>query len=263
MDAEQRSYGAMLRRRREELGLTLDDLATRTRIRKTYLQALEQENLQTLPGNAYVVGFLRIYARQLGLSEKTLLEALPGRVARCAESGAGTAGENHRSGHGKTPGKKAGGRLLFLLLVLLLSAGGYAYFRFARAGASPSQTPPAAVVSPTVVQPSPPPMSQPTPAAPVPAGSDAQVPAIIDLPMASASRNAIRMVAIGTGIVKVALDGQETREYPLQPGQVLNWKVTRTLAVEQSVPGLVKIQIEDQEVATGDQPTFLLRVVAR
>ena len=75
---KQSGFGAVLRQRREELGLSINDLAASTRIRKTYLQALEEENLQLLPGAAYEIGFLRIYARQLGLPVAPLLAALEG-----------------------------------------------------------------------------------------------------------------------------------------------------------------------------------------
>lgn len=262
-DLNHRGYGTALRRRREELGLTLDDVATQTRVRKTYLQALEQENLQVLPGNAYVVGFLRIYARQLGLAEKPLLAILTGAEGD-ADASPATAGSDGRrpSSKGGDAGRR-GGRLLLLLLLLLFVGGGYAYFRFATDPAPPSAKPPVPVAAPAPAPASAPPAPAPPAEPPAAASAEAQPPLIIELPAPSAGGSVVRMVATGAGSIKVALDGQETREYPLQAEQVLNWKVTRSLAIEQSVPGLVKVSVGDQEIALADQAAFVLNIMSR
>lgn len=61
------SLGAVLRARREELGLSLADVEAWLRIRIIYLEALETGDIAILPGTAYAVGFLRTYADALGL----------------------------------------------------------------------------------------------------------------------------------------------------------------------------------------------------
>lgn len=73
--------GAILRRRRQELGLTLQTLAERTRIRRGYLEALEQDQADVFPGNAYREGFLRTYAGVLGLTVDDLPERKPQRYS--------------------------------------------------------------------------------------------------------------------------------------------------------------------------------------
>jgi hypothetical protein len=59
--------GALLRGAREKQHLTLPEVADQTRIKLQYLEALEEEHFTNLPGVAYVTGFLRNYARYLGL----------------------------------------------------------------------------------------------------------------------------------------------------------------------------------------------------
>ena len=59
--------GADLRAARERLGLSLPDIATHLRIRLPYLAAIEAGRIGELPGNAYAVGFVRTYAKALGL----------------------------------------------------------------------------------------------------------------------------------------------------------------------------------------------------
>lgn len=65
--------GAQLRAAREARELTLEDIERTTRIRAKYLQALEEENFDVLPGVVYVRGFLKSYARELGLDPEPLL----------------------------------------------------------------------------------------------------------------------------------------------------------------------------------------------
>ncbi|GAN99874.1 hypothetical protein Gxy13693_033_048 [Komagataeibacter xylinus NBRC 13693] len=68
------SVGDILRARREELGWKLPDVAAWLRIRLPYLEALEAGRPGELPGSAYAVGFLRTYAKALGLEAEQLVE---------------------------------------------------------------------------------------------------------------------------------------------------------------------------------------------
>lgn len=66
-------FGEQLQAGRRELGLTLEQVAERTRIRKPFIEALEAERVRELPGgDAYVLGFLKTYARLLGLDAEAL-----------------------------------------------------------------------------------------------------------------------------------------------------------------------------------------------
>jgi cytoskeleton protein RodZ len=61
------SVGHLLRTTREGLGWDLRDVAAALRIRPEYLEALERNTVEGLPGVAYATGFLRAYADYLGL----------------------------------------------------------------------------------------------------------------------------------------------------------------------------------------------------
>lgn len=65
--------GAYLQRHRDERGLSLDDVETLTRIRRTYLEAMEAGDWEALPPGAYTRGFLRNYARALGVSRASVM----------------------------------------------------------------------------------------------------------------------------------------------------------------------------------------------
>jgi cytoskeleton protein RodZ len=66
--------GQSLREARSALGLDLEELEKRTKIRARYLSALEEERWDALPGSAYTRAFLRTYAQFLGLDGELLVE---------------------------------------------------------------------------------------------------------------------------------------------------------------------------------------------
>ncbi|HXF64741.1 MAG TPA: helix-turn-helix domain-containing protein [Caldilineaceae bacterium] len=68
------SLGAMLRERREAMGVTLAEVEVATRIRQKYLSALEAEEWHLLPGEVVGRGFLRNYADYLGLDPNEVME---------------------------------------------------------------------------------------------------------------------------------------------------------------------------------------------
>lgn len=66
--------GDTLRAARRQQGRTLADAAAETRVRETYLAALEEEDFAAVGGDVYVKGFLRSYARYLGIDPNPLLD---------------------------------------------------------------------------------------------------------------------------------------------------------------------------------------------
>lgn len=63
------SIGDFFKQVRETKGLTLDDVASKTRIHPEFLMALEEGNYAKLPDQVFAKGFVRSYARSLGLDE--------------------------------------------------------------------------------------------------------------------------------------------------------------------------------------------------
>ncbi len=68
------TLGQYLSSARELKGLDLHDAAQQTRISIQYLRALEQEDFAKLPGEVFVRGFLKNYAKFLGLPEEDVLK---------------------------------------------------------------------------------------------------------------------------------------------------------------------------------------------
>ena len=63
------SFGARLKREREQRKITLDDVSVSTKIGTRFLLALEEEHFDQLPGGIFNKGFVKAYARHLGIDE--------------------------------------------------------------------------------------------------------------------------------------------------------------------------------------------------
>lgn len=70
--------GQILRQTREDKGLSLAQAEEATKIRSTYLQALEEGDFERLPAPVYVRGFLKNYANFLGLNAEEVLALYEG-----------------------------------------------------------------------------------------------------------------------------------------------------------------------------------------
>ena len=71
--------GAELRNAREQLGLTVSEVAHHLKLAPRQVEALEEERFEQLPGVTFVRGMLKTYARLLHLEPEPLLERLAGR----------------------------------------------------------------------------------------------------------------------------------------------------------------------------------------
>ena len=69
--------GAALRRERLRQELSLSDIAGQTRISERYLEAIEQENFESLPGVLFARNFVRQYASALKVDPEPMLAELP------------------------------------------------------------------------------------------------------------------------------------------------------------------------------------------
>lgn len=69
--ADAASLAEGLKAAREATGRTLTDLADITRVRREYLAALEEAAFDRLPSRPFAIGYVRAYARALGLDEET------------------------------------------------------------------------------------------------------------------------------------------------------------------------------------------------
>lgn len=67
------TFGKILRTERESQGIDLETASEATKIRKHYLNALEEENFEILPARVYAIGFVASYARFLHLNPDAMV----------------------------------------------------------------------------------------------------------------------------------------------------------------------------------------------
>lgn len=217
------TIGAALTQAREALGLTVQDVSLRTKIRGDYLRALENDAWEALPERTFTRAYLQRYAQELGLDPEPLLsrldQALPPDPAAVRGDVAGRSelkrGETRRSEAGRrleqglastqtrparavpAPSPARTFPLPPLLLGLLLLGGGAAYWAVTRQenGAAPAQQ--------TTVQP---------PTAPVTGGTD---PANTEPAPSAAESVNLSVSSVPTG-ARVYLDNRDLGVTPLQ-----------------------------------------------
>ena len=74
------SIGERLRRAREARAMSLDDVASQTRIPMRHLQHIEQEEWDALPAPTYAIGFTRNFATAVGLDGPAVANELRDRI---------------------------------------------------------------------------------------------------------------------------------------------------------------------------------------
>lgn len=67
------TIGRSLQQAREAKGFTMGDVQRITKIRTSYLEALEAGHFSSLPGNAYTRAFIRTYASGIGVDAQPFL----------------------------------------------------------------------------------------------------------------------------------------------------------------------------------------------
>jgi len=80
--SQETTLGRLLRTSREERHIDLDAVVKATKVRRHYLEALENEDWGALPSQVFVKGFLRSYAEFLGLDKDMLLDYYQKAVPR-------------------------------------------------------------------------------------------------------------------------------------------------------------------------------------
>lgn len=119
--------GDRLRLAREAAGLSLADVATRTRITQRHLSAIEKSDFSELPGRTYVTGFARAYARAVDLPEAEVGAA----VRRELEEDAYGARPLYEAYEPTDPARLPTARMTWtLVIVALLLASVYGVWRF-------------------------------------------------------------------------------------------------------------------------------------
>lgn len=247
------SPGAILRRCREFHGITLEEASETTKIGISHLKALEGDQIREFANQAYLKGFLRIYATYLGLNSDDVarmydkLFGVPSAKADTARSSTDSSRPQHRL----FPLKK----LLFPALLLALILITATFFKL----------PPA----PLVRQPQP--TAIPLPPAPSSAvhkaqssirvkkaGQDSLFPQSerhsVELENTEKTATSKRSTDAGrwfilkikvtqNGTLAATVDGSIPQRYELAVGDIIEWKAEKKVSLELSNAGGVDVEL--------------------
>ncbi len=213
------TLGQELKRLREERGINLHQIADATHIGVRFLQAIENDSYDILPGGIFNRAFVRKFAKYVGLDEE---QALAMYERQLEEMGGEEAPRSNYLRAEEFEEKQPGNSwLLSGIMFLLLCAGGYAaasYFRNQQHNANGSaiaQTSPTPEPSPTV--------TPETSASPSSTASPEVSPSPDASPVANATPATGLLVQLtattGECWISVKPDGQNTQQALLKAGE--------------------------------------------
>lgn len=287
METPAQKLGQQLQAKREQLGFSLKDVAQHTRIRRVYLESMEQGLLEELPGQAYITGFVRVYARHVGLDSNDLLALLdvPQDVETTQTPDSDSEDSSRTTAKGQDPAGKGWGAFV-LGFIVVLALGGLFYFlpSFFSSEApvetiaedpvkaqetETSHSPDVVVVAestavtttePTIESTSAPLIeSEPEPVLEAVVTPVEEKPAQDPLPNIPQAGASLRMLALAESSLIIYVDEREPHEYKLYDGLDLTWKVKKTVRVEMTEPGVAQFWLGRQELPIKTLGSFQLQ----
>ncbi len=215
--------GQLLRAARQERGLSLEDAERGTRIRRELLEALEADDYPRLPPSVYVRGFIRTYARWLGLDPEEVVGLFPGSP---------TVPEFRPLATVRNPEPTWAGRFLAGLVVVALLVLGYGVVKLAgTAGPVPA---PAGLPAPTTAPaPTPPPQPTPTP--------------VVD-------QVQVQLRVVERAWVAVTVDNQQVFQGILEVGDTRTWTGRQRVAIRCGNAGGVEVYLNGRRLGLLGRP---------
>lgn len=240
---ERQRIGETLRAARLAKGVSLDEAAAATRIRRSALQALEADDVDALPAAVYTRGFLINYARYLGLLAEELVEEYD-RQQREREEPPAMEDQGEQVRRSSFFSAK-----LLWALALIIALGvisNFVYQEFLSAGPPPAATPqeeatPTSVPSPVVELP---PLLTPT-AEPTPTPSPTPAPTPVtgvNVTLRSTTQEVWIQVTVDDSVVYVGKTGPETD----QGTEPLTWNADQSVSITFGRTGGVEITVNER-----------------
>lgn len=231
---------------RRQQGVALSDAAAETRVRESYLAALEEEDFGALGGDVYVKGFLRSYARFLRLDPEPLIAAYRTNFERHNDDMAGLAQQPVAPLPTERSPALIVGIGMAVIAVVVLALIGLLNDR----GEPESQTLAPEPV-PTATQP-----GGATDDAVAPPAGETE-PALDDDPTEVLAADGVRMVLTirgGPSWLRVVVDGSTELEGEQPDGTRLRYDADETITIRIGDPGVVGLRVNGQRVGRVGDP---------
>ncbi len=142
--SELASFGDDLRREREIRGISLKEIADATKISKRFLEAIERNDHKTLPAPVFTRGFVREYARYVGLNAEEMVNRYnfaaanddriekPPQVAKYAETLPRDISPRPAAKRGLPSAFARVDRNIFVAVLIIVALAGVAYWAVQR-----------------------------------------------------------------------------------------------------------------------------------
>ncbi|NTV48988.1 MAG: DUF4115 domain-containing protein [Geobacteraceae bacterium] len=250
------SPGAVLRRCREFHGITLQEASESTKIGISHLRALEEDQIHEFANQAYLKGFLRIYATYLGLNSEDV-SRMYGKLFGVPDEKPDTArvsAASPRRPRGPVSLKKV---LLPALLLAAILVTAYFFKRTPAPLVRPSQ--PTAVIAPSMqssavqaaqssvrVRKAEPDIAAPKAERSPETSPKSEIAVASKRPVSAAKAFILKIRVTQNGTLTATVDGSIPQQYELTVGDVIEWKAEKKVALELSDAGGVEVELNDK-----------------
>jgi cytoskeleton protein RodZ len=245
-------FGDRLKREREMRGVTLEEIAVATRIAPRFLEALENEKWDQLPGGVFNRGFVRSVARFLGMDEDSLV----GEYALATSAHDTSVSAKWDEGSRSMLRRRVAGVTLIVLLLGLAFGGWLAFYKYGHKlfGWLKSEPPAVQVQQPSATTPSraaqnksqQAPTSSPSvsPAASASGGAQSSAPVSPD----STHGLVLRVEAGKEAEITIAADGASVFSGKLEPGNAQTFQAQDRFQVSAKDSSSVLLELNGQTV---------------
>ncbi|MBI3951588.1 MAG: helix-turn-helix domain-containing protein [Acidobacteria bacterium] len=134
-----RTLGEELKRRREEHGVDLSEIADATCIGVRFLRAIEENDFKALPGGLFTRSFIRSYARYVGMDENAALRLYFQQTGEGEPEAYDLTGEAIRA---RARSSMWANITIALAVLVVLALGGVAGWHYSKRARSTVQSPP-------------------------------------------------------------------------------------------------------------------------
>ena len=234
--------GETLRRQRESLGLSPEQVYGQIRIPIRYLQALEEERFDVFPAPQYARGFLRSYASFLGLDPEPLVAQLPSPPEASVRSLVALGEVPIRPARRVPLWHRILRWAVFVLIVGIVGVGYVAYRELRTFMESRPRAVPAALRSPE-----PGPTALPTPEPGLPSA------------FRPASRVHLVLVADDLSWIRVVADGRRVFEGFIRGGERREWSGRERISVVLGNAGAVQVEVNGMALGRLGGPGEVVR----
>jgi cytoskeleton protein RodZ len=125
---EPAAFGQQLMLAREKAGMSIDEAARELNLKQETVEAIEDSALDKLPPVTFVQGYIRTYARLLGLSEEKILSEFEAEVPHELETELHPRSPSQDGANSQTPVIKLISLLIIVLAALVLFYAVYSYY---------------------------------------------------------------------------------------------------------------------------------------